>query len=155
MSGRDDLGFNKIWCDIPDPRVINDRREYEASWLGFKFIEATFEPTSAGEKTHRVLPRMDIGIEGTLNHKFVPRTGSPGEADVSYIAFWPEFSVSKIDSVTPGKGTFRFNKATWEQLPTMHHVINALADLPIHEIVACDFTVGSGQGAVSNMEILV
>ena len=32
-----------------------------------------------------------------------------------------------------GASTVRFNQATWSDLPTMHHVVNALAELPVIE----------------------
>ena len=32
-----------------------------------------------------------------------------------------------------GASTVRFKQATWSDLPTMHHVVNALAELPVIE----------------------
>ncbi|SED97628.1 hypothetical protein SAMN05443249_6095, partial [Beijerinckia sp. 28-YEA-48] len=32
-----------------------------------------------------------------------------------------------------GKGCVEFVRSAWEQLPTMFHIINALADLPVIE----------------------
>jgi hypothetical protein len=37
-------------------------------------------------------------------------------------------------SYRTGRGTVEFFKSAWDQLPTMHHIVNALAALPILEV---------------------
>jgi len=152
ISGREDLGFNKLWADIPDPRVFGDSYHYEASWLGFKFIEAEFQ----AEGSVAALPELPgkAEVRGTLNHKYIPKSGHRGQCDVDYFTYWPEFEVQNVRNILVGRGQFRFNPATWEQLPTMHHVVNRLAELPVRQILSSTLVFGSGQGAVANLEIL-
>ncbi|MBN9063357.1 MAG: acetoacetate decarboxylase family protein [Rhizobiales bacterium] len=153
ITGREELGFNKLWAEIPDPRVSAGRQEYSASWLGFVFAEATFEAVEETASGPTAAARN--GVSGTINHKLIPRSGQRGAFDASYLTYWPQFDARNVEKSLAGKGSFRFNKATWEQLPTMHHVVNRLAELPVKKMVGCEYVEGSGQGDVSNIEILV
>jgi len=152
ISGREDLGFNKLWADIPDPRIFGDVYHYEASWLGFKFIEAQFHASGTATSLPAIPGRADA--KGTLNHKYIPKSGHRGAHDSMYFTYWPEFEVQNVQRILIGRGDFHFNRATWEQLPTMHHVINQLAALPVMQTLSATLTFGSGQGAVGNLEIL-
>lgn len=151
ISGREDLGFPKLWCEIPDPRIISGRHTYEASWQGFRFIEAVFEE---GEDVAALPPVPgQAPTTGTISHKYIPRTGERGVADLDQLIYWPQFEASGVTRANVGTGRFCLNRARWEDLPTMHHVINGLADLPI-EVIRADLVWGSGQGDVSNLTIL-
>ena len=37
LTGREELGFAKIYCELPEPIVLGDSVECHASWLGFRF----------------------------------------------------------------------------------------------------------------------
>ncbi|MCY3713480.1 MAG: acetoacetate decarboxylase family protein [Gemmatimonadetes bacterium] len=39
LTGREQLGFSKIYCAIPPPSVINGETRCTADWLGFHFME--------------------------------------------------------------------------------------------------------------------
>lgn len=151
ISGREDLGFPKLWCELPEPRFLDGRHSFEANWLGFRLFEASFEE---GEDVGS-LPAVpgEAATTGTICHKYIPRTGSPGIADIDQLIYWPQFDAKNVTRVNLGKGEFRFNRARWEDLPTMHHVVNALAGLPV-EILQSEMVWASGQGAVSNLQIL-
>jgi len=66
--------------------------------------------------------------------KYVPRTGAWGEHEIRQVTLTPAADPDKtIESRQVGIGTVLFRRANWSDLPTMHHVVNALADLPIIE----------------------
>ena len=66
--------------------------------------------------------------------KYVPRTGSWGEHDVCQVTLTPaEDHDNTIESRQLGRGAVRFHRAAWRDLPTMYHVVNALAELPLIE----------------------
>ena len=151
VSGREDLGFPKLWCELPDPRFLDGRHSFEANWQGFRLFEAEF---AEGEDVQELPPVPgEAPCSGTICHKYMPRTGARGQADIDQLVCWPQFEARNVARVNIGKGSFRFNRARWEDLPTMHHVVNALADLPV-EVVRADMAWASGQGAVSNLVIL-
>ena len=39
LTGREQLGFSKIYCAIPPPSVLNGETRCTADWLGFLFME--------------------------------------------------------------------------------------------------------------------
>lgn len=152
ISGREDLGFPKLWADIPDPRVMGNVHHYEASWLGFKFIQAEFRAEDAVATLPAV--RGQAKAVGTLNYKYIPKTGHRGEADVACVTYWPQFESQNVEKILIGKGSFRMPEASWEDLPTMHHVVNRIGKLPVREILSSTLVFGRGQGDVANMQIL-
>ena len=39
LSGREELGFAKIWCDIDEEAPVGDGKKYSGRWLGHPFAE--------------------------------------------------------------------------------------------------------------------
>jgi hypothetical protein len=77
---------------------------------------------------------MGAPSDGRLMLKYVPRTGAWGETDLRQVTLTPAADPDKtVDRHQVGTGTVRFHKAAWSDLPTMHHVVNALAELPVIE----------------------
>lgn len=134
LSGRDELGFSKLYCEIPPPRMFRDRTTYDAHWMGHHFFQMNVD--SMAEVAPAVWASGLAGRrnDGLLHFKYVPRTGSSGEADISAITFTPnQGSQAVTDRVWRGRGSHRFLPSTWEQLPTMFHIVNALGSLPVKE----------------------
>ncbi len=40
ITGREELGFSKIYCEIPEPRITGNEAQCTAGWLGFNFLDA-------------------------------------------------------------------------------------------------------------------
>ena len=60
-----------------------------------------------------------------------------------------------------GEGSFSFRPSRWEDMPTQYHIVNALAEMPLHQIMSADLRVTSqgetdsiGGGSGSGQEIL-
>ncbi len=134
LSGREELGYAKLWCEIPEPRVLGGRLSYRGAWLGHTFVELELSELGPVAPNHPAVPSLPRN-DGTLHYKYVPRTGAPGEADAAYATLTPATGGhATIDAVSVGKGAVAFRRSTWEQIPTMAHIVNALADLPVIEI---------------------
>jgi hypothetical protein len=134
LSGRDELGFSKLFCEIPPPRVLKGRQTYNALWLGHDFftlaVDGLVDSTALEFAKATAMPRND----GLLHYKFVLRTGRPAEEGAATVTHTPiTGSKAVIDRVMRGKGDHSFAVSTWEQLPTMFHIVNALAALPVLE----------------------
>ena len=39
LTGREQLGFSKIYCELPEPVALRGDTHCIASWLGFKFMD--------------------------------------------------------------------------------------------------------------------
>ncbi|SRR6266436_1557598 len=128
ITGRGEIGQPKLFAEIPELRIADGNYHCEASWMGFKFLDVrvteVVEPATE--------PTQEPQLEGTLMLKYVPRTGAWGEADICQVSFTPAATPGlTIESRKPAKGSVTFHPATWRDLPTMYHVVNALADFPV------------------------
>jgi hypothetical protein len=127
ITGREELGFSKLFCDIPPPRVLGSGHSYAASWEGHRFLDMTISDLQEAPVTPAA------PTDGMLHYKYMPRTGEPGIADVSGAAISPPTKDVSVLSHAVGNGDASFHRSTWEQLPTLFHIVNTLADLPVLE----------------------
>jgi hypothetical protein len=147
LTGRDELGWPKIFADIPTPVVENGRWRAHASWDGFTFLELT-----AGDFEATEIPPPAPNM---MFHKYVPRTGSWGEAEVdAFTVTAPDGPAPHVRLVEGGSGEFHFRRATWEQMPTQYLIVNALADLPLREFGPAVLVESSGGGDASGQRRL-
>lgn len=158
LTGREELGFPKLFADIPRQQIDTERgaASGEASWFGHKFFEIEMEGLKevGGE---RRLPGSD---GAALHFKYMPRTGSFGSGgrDVGYVTTSQplpgaagnespiKFQDSNFKKWQGSGGAVRWNRATFEQLPTTFHVVNGLADLEIVEYVSAEMVEFSAPG---------
>jgi len=71
----------------------------------------------------------------------MPRTGEWGKADASYAVITPAGnSTARTLEMWRGKGTVKFHRARWEDMPTQYMIVNAFADLDIVEFRGATMT---------------
>lgn len=130
ITGREELGFSKLYCELPEPRGYAEKQMFEARWDGHCFFTMDFSGLVEAP------PPAPAAADGLLHYRYTPRIGAPGEAETAHAAITP-FGAAPVatDRFRTAQAQARFHASTWEQLPTMHHVINTLADLPLHEPV--------------------
>jgi acetoacetate decarboxylase len=128
ITGRGEVGQPKLFAEIPDSQFENGTYYCVASWMGFQFLEARISERSKPGNPPLQQPEQ----EGTLMLKYIPRTGEWGEAEVCQTTFTPINTPDlTVEWRKPAVGTISFRRASWADLPTMYHVVNALADLPV------------------------
>jgi len=139
ITGREDLGFSKIYCELPPAKVAKGTTRCTASWYGFRFLELEVhdlhEPAKAkpAKKPASDAPAPPPN-DGLLHYKYMPKTGHWGQADVAYAVLTPAASPDTVvKQVLAGEGSVRFSRASWEQMPTQFTVVNALAELPVRQ----------------------
>jgi len=147
LTGRDELGWPKIFAEIPDPVIEHDGARCSAAWDGFTFFEMTASDLAPADAPSGAPPMMF--------HKYVPRTGDWGQADVDYC------TVTSADGPAPvvrsalrGTGRFEFRRASWEDMPTQYPIVNALAALPLDDFAPAVLVESSGGGDGSRQRIL-
>jgi hypothetical protein len=97
--------------------------------MGFRFLDLTVSALRDASG-----PGPTPASDGTLMVKYIPRTGAWGEAEIHQVTLTPLADPHvTIDRRQIGDATVRFHRAAWSDLPTMAHVVNALADLPVIE----------------------
>ena len=131
LAGRELLGAPKIYADIEDHTILKGEWRTAASRRSHTFFEMKITDLEAvdeagldqiGENSKqgnwmawRYIPPMQ-GSEGLSHATCIPSAGSrPKEA------FY-------------GRGEVQWHQTTWEKNPMQHHIINALAALPVLEI---------------------
>jgi hypothetical protein len=148
-TGREELGFAKIYADIPAPVIFGDCYRGKALWEGIQFfnmeisdlVEWPFDATAA---------------TGSFHQKYVPRTGALGEPDCAYLEYAPPNQLAtgygelRVLRRCSGKGAFRFHRARWEDVPFQYPIINALADLPTRELRAASVTWLVAEGTIGD-----
>ncbi len=157
LTGREELGFPKLFADIPDMKVDLTRGAVsgQASWFGHTFldIEAHDLKPVTGSKT---LP----GSGGAaMYYKYMPRTSIGGKegGDVAYVTTSLPLPNQSGDPSPikfgdydfkkwTGKGSVVWHRATFAQLPTTHHIVNGLADLNVIEFRGAEMVEFSGPG---------
>ena len=155
LTGREELGFSKIYCELPAPRYLRDQHHIAAAWLGFKFLDITItnlrEP-SAQEFAELAAAPADAS---TLHYKYVPRTGDWGSADAAYPVLTPaETPNRRVLERRIGQGSLVFHRARWEDMPTQYNIVNAFADLEIREYRGARLTKTVGGKDLSDQRIL-
>jgi hypothetical protein len=154
ITGREELGFSKIYCELPEPRVCQGETHCIASWMGFRFMDLkimNLTPLPPGET-----PATPSGkTDGTLHFKYMPKTGEWGSADVSYAVLTPADTPNRVVKERwSGEGTVQFHQAAWEDLPTMFHIVNAFHDLEILEYRGASVVKTIGGKDLSDQRIL-
>jgi acetoacetate decarboxylase len=155
LTGREELGFSKIYCELPEPRTYNGQTHCIASWMGFKFLDLKLwnmkkQPLEEATKSAR-RQRND----GTLHYKYMPRTGEWGTPDIAYAVLTPSDNTnSVVKEMWRGKGSVLFHKATWEDLPTQFNIVNAFHSLEIKEYSGASIVKSAGGKDLSDQRIL-
>jgi hypothetical protein len=148
-SGREELGFAKLWCEIREDAGLSDElRRYRGAWLGHEFVRV--ELSELRECSSPPGARQPV-----LHYKYIPRTGVPGEADVACATMTPAANpdLTVLRRFT-GSGSVHFEKSTWEQLPTLFHIVNALADLPLDRCLGATLTLSCGGKDLGDQVVL-
>jgi len=152
ITGREELGYSKIYCELPEPRFCQGEAHVTAGWLGFRFMDLsvsdlTSAPTDAS-------PEEGGQVDGVLHYKYMPRTGEWGTPDACYPVITPAGGNQRVLERWSGKGTVRWHRAEWEDLPTMFPIVNAFADLEIVEYIGASLVRTVGGSDLSDQRIL-
>jgi Acetoacetate decarboxylase (ADC) len=149
ISGRDELGFAKLYAELPPPVIVGDRYSGCALWQGFRFCDLEVDEVTAAAPT----PPPPIGA---FQYKFIPRTASLGAADVEYLEYCEAgksaagYAPLSLTHKWTGRGRVAFQRARWEDVPFQYPIQNALAALPLHEIRGASVTRFEAQGTIGD-----
>lgn len=127
LSGREELGHNKLYCEIPELRTLDNKLSTSLGWLSTPFLDIALCDLKDVE------PGPPVG-GGVLSYKYIPKTGDWGASDVEYVTFSPSCTRHTILKKKTGRGEFCFIRRTWEELPTLAHIVDVFADLGVVEM---------------------
>lgn len=155
ITGREELGFAKIYCELPEPTVLRGDRHCIASWLGFKFLDLKVKNLRQQSSKEIAAFEQSQSGDGILHYKYIPRTGEWGTSDVSHAALTPAATPNRvITERSVGEGSVQFHRATWEDMPTQFNIVNTLEALEIKEYRGASLTKTVGAKDLSDQRIL-
>lgn len=158
LTGREQLGFSKIYCELPEPTTFKGATHCTAAWLGFKFLDIRVENMVQQElPVPTTAPDVDPEeLTGTLHYKYMPRTGSWGESDAAYAVLTPDRAPNRrVLEIWRGEGTVDWHESRWEDLPTQYNIINTFHSLEILEYRGATITKTIGGKDLSDQRILM
>lgn len=146
ITGREELGWNKLYADTMSRQETEAGMRYAASWNGTCFFRMAVElrPESAYSSGWRAGPLM--------HYRVFPRTGAPGELEVEQITA-ADGGAAPCPSC-PADGNFAFLPATFAELPTLHHIVNSLAAVDLGETVDAGRAHETGWGDVRDIRVI-
>ena len=153
ITGREELGFAKVYCELPEPQFIDDTVICRASWDGCQF--ASLQLSGLKKVSEQDLPKGPPS-EGTLHYKYIPKTSAPGEADAAYAVLTPaDYPNAKVDQVMLAENAVgHFRPSTWQELPTLVHIVNTLSELTLGDCLGATLMKTRGGKDFSDQRIL-
>ncbi|KAK1086913.1 hypothetical protein LTR33_001333 [Friedmanniomyces endolithicus] len=150
ITGRDELGMPKLFADIDvKENDGNKSSEISLSWRGTTF--GTF--TVSGLTPEEPVPNGVNGAQpvqrgpgppppppeaGTFYNRYIPSVGEPGKADVEYPVFIPKPEAAEgteaPKSFASKTATISLQGKDWQTLPTLHHIADWLAAMPMYGV---------------------
>jgi len=164
LTGRDELGMPKLFADI-DVEPSTDSAVVKLSWRGAAFghmeISGLRKPdpqlngTAHSDPSQpRPGPPPPPPDQGQFFYRYVPAVGEPGKADVEYPVFAPTPKPAEGAAVprtmTTRTARVKFNAGDWQSLPTLHHVAQRMADMPIYGVEEAKLVEGVGVPDICN-----
>jgi Acetoacetate decarboxylase (ADC) len=158
LTGRDELGFPKLYADIHVARR-DDGYFCRASWDGFRFFELEVEglrsagtdgPEAPPFLVHRHVPRA-FEAAAAVDEVLAVGGRLPGGRRAAPDGRPPE---STITARQVGTARFSFTPARWEDMPTQYRVVNALASLPLQDFDDCVVTARHGRDDLSTVHVV-
>ncbi|RMJ27116.1 FAD binding domain-containing protein [Aspergillus sp. HF37] len=153
VSGREELGMPKLYSSVDVYRRAGSyrvRTGWEgALWGNFlleDLVESDLKTATDGEAD------ADGGI---LTYRYLPKTGraNKGISAEEYPVFEPFSSARPTPRpqkvYTTKKASFEIDPVNRGQLPTLHHIISRLAEVPVYDIVEAKVVEGDGVPDVS------
>ncbi|KAL3472366.1 hypothetical protein BJX99DRAFT_272971 [Aspergillus californicus] len=154
VSGREELGMPKLYTSVDVYRRSNSYR-IRTGWEGAlwgNFVLEDLEEVDPSTVTGALSGEADAGI---LAYKYLPKSGRAYKnVAAEEYAIFDAFSEAKptpqpLKVYKSNKATFDIDPLNWEQLPTLHHVIARLAEVPVFEVVGAKVVEGKGVPDVS------
>ncbi|AUC95536.1 hypothetical protein CWS35_15815 [Bradyrhizobium sp. SK17] len=154
ITGREELGFAKLYAELPEPRTFAGVQRHQATWEGHTFLEMELSDlVDAWPPQVAAAAAADNPPTGTLHWRYLPALDPDDDVSQAVITPAGGFDVT-YETFQRGHGKVRFIRSTWEQVPTMFHIINALAELPVLEGRGASFSRSYGAKDLSDQRVL-
>ncbi len=150
ITGREELGFSKVYCELPEMVRDGSSLGCRASWEATTFAVMELSGLAPGDPAAGMADSA-----GLLHYKYVPRTGEWGKADAEYAVLTPAGAPNfQLEHCERGVASMRFQPASWEALPTLYREVTALSELRIGRNLWAHVLRARGYKDLSDQRIL-
>jgi len=149
VSGREELGMPKLYSSI-DIHKREKSYRINTGWEGAIWGNFVWDGLKEADPLTESGSISGEDDDGILVYRYIPTVGwkNRGKAEAEYPVFVPY----KEDSLKPqtqrvwkaDKPKFKLDALDVDALPTLHHIIERLAELPVYEIVSGKIVEGVG-----------
>ncbi|CAK4030377.1 FAD binding domain-containing [Lecanosticta acicola] len=154
LSGREELGMPKVYSGIDVFRRGEAGYHIRTSWQGVNWGSFSLSDLKLLDPSVSASAVPDDG-DGILVHRYMPSVGkeNKAKAEADYACFdafaetEPKPKVFK--SWEAGSAKLEIDGGDWASLPTLHHVVGRLAEIPIYEVVEARVVEGAGVSDVA------
>lgn len=146
ITGREELGVSKIYCELPDLKRAGGELYCEASWLGYRFFE--LRARALHEGTAPPARSIELTEGRLLHHKYQPRTQVWGSAEVDQVTLTPPVKGGTVLRSEIGIGKYSWGRPTWQDMPTQHNIVDGVRSIASGEVLSC--SVSEVRGAISD-----
>lgn len=124
ITGREELGYPKVFGDITDIAESPGEATGTVSWSGFGFLDVAVGSLAGSSDGPPGGPSYHL--------HYMPRIGQPGVHGLSQTILTPpgQGALNVVERQA-GHGQARFRAGTWEQLPTLKTIVDGLAGLDL------------------------
>jgi hypothetical protein len=154
VSGREELGMPKLYSSIDVYRGGTQSYRINTGWQGSmwgNFVLEGLKPVAAGADasvmTGKISGEDDDGI---LVYRYMPKVGRENkglsaEEHAVFVPFKEDLPQPQTTRVwQASRATIKIDSLDWNALPTLHHVIERLQEIPVYEIVGAKVVEGTG-----------
>jgi len=132
LTGREQTGVPKIFADIEDMHIFRPHYATSVSFEGNTFLSMNFEAGSPLTGNDLKQVKAQFKSLESIGWRYIPKVGGPG-ADLSQFILFPQFM--EVESAYTGKGSLTWTELSVMQNPRQHHIIKALASLPVNKVI--------------------
>ncbi len=151
ITGRGEIGHPKLYAEIAEPRHWDGTQICTAGWGGFRFLDL-----SVSDLRDAPAAQVASTSDGVMMLKYIPKTGTWGETELQQVTLTPLKDPDKvIHQRQVGVAGLRFHPGSWSDMPTLYHVVNSLAGLPIIEMRGGSVTRSRGGKTFRDQRVLV
>ncbi|KAF2648392.1 FAD binding domain-containing protein [Lophiostoma macrostomum CBS 122681] len=154
VSGREELGMPKLYTSVDIYRRSSSYR-IRTGWQGALWGEFHLEGLSEMDPSTEKGSISGEADAGILAYRYIPKNGFTNkgvaaEENVVWDAFEDATTTPRPNKILKAaKASFKIEPLNWDELPTLHHVISRLAELPVYEIMGAKVVEGVGVPDVS------
>jgi hypothetical protein len=134
ITGREQLGYSKVYCELPEPRSGHGAVVCTASWMGHWFMELQVAGLETREVTQRASARASGNeITGTMHLMYLPRVGALTDSGLVESVITSSSAIKEsVLAEQQGSGTLRILPTTWNDMPTQYHIVEGLRNLTLN-----------------------